>query len=196
MFELGFVKPLLTSLALPPAAPLLLALLGLLLAWRTQRAGLALAALALAGLWLLACHGTAVWLARHALPQFQTTTAAKLKTGRVQAVSAHPAGIYSYYFHSRQPAGFVQAAAGRRARLAAAIQTLLRGLRLHHHDGQGRRASQSTTLPGRQIDFAVPRYSTGMGALAGQGRFNLTNQTRSRMTAMPCPTPMHIVHSA
>ena len=84
--ELGFFKPLLTSLAMPPAAPLLLALLGLLLAWRRKRGGMALAALSLVALWLLSCHGTAVWLARHALPQFDAATAAQLKTGRVQAV--------------------------------------------------------------------------------------------------------------
>ncbi|WP_029523899.1 YdcF family protein [Polaromonas glacialis] len=84
--ELGFLKPLLTSLAMPPLAPLLLALLGVLLAWRRQRGGLALAALSLAALWLLSCHGTAVWLARHALPQFEAATAAQLKTGQIQAI--------------------------------------------------------------------------------------------------------------
>ena len=84
--ELGFLKPLLTSLAMPPLAPLLLALLGVLLAWRRKRGGLPLAALSLAALWLLSCHGTAVWLARHALPQFEAVTAAQLKTGQVQAI--------------------------------------------------------------------------------------------------------------
>ena len=84
--ELGFFKPLLTSLAMPPAAPLLLALLGLLLAWRRKRGGMALAALSLVALWLLSCHGTAVWLARHALPQFDAVTAAQLKMDRVQAI--------------------------------------------------------------------------------------------------------------
>ena len=84
--ELGFFKPLLTSLAMPPLAPLLLALLGVLLAWRRKRGGLPLAALSLAALWLLSCHGTAVWLARHALPQFEAVTAAQLKTGQIQAI--------------------------------------------------------------------------------------------------------------
>ena len=84
--ELGFLKPLLTSLAMPPAAPLLLALLGVLLAWRQRRGGLLLATLSLAALWLLGCHGTAVWLARHALPQFAPAFAAQLKAGQVQAI--------------------------------------------------------------------------------------------------------------
>lgn len=91
--ELGFLKPLLTSLAMPPLAPLLLALLGVLLAWRRKRGGLVLAALSLAALWGLSCHGTAVWLARHALPQFDAVTAAQLKTGRVQAVIVLGGGV-------------------------------------------------------------------------------------------------------
>ena len=91
--EPGFLKPLLTSLAMPPLAPLLLALLGVLLAWRRQRGGLALAALSLAALWGLSCHGTAVWLARHALPQFDAATSAQLKTDRVQAVVVLGGGV-------------------------------------------------------------------------------------------------------
>ena len=84
--ELGIFKPLLTSLAMPPLAPLLLALLGVLLAWRKKRAGLALITFSLLALWLLSCHGTAVWLARHALPQFAAVSAAELETGGAQAI--------------------------------------------------------------------------------------------------------------
>ncbi|MGH8858755.1 MAG: YdcF family protein, partial [Polaromonas sp.] len=62
--EFAELKPLLTSLVLPPLAPLLLALLGVLLAFKKRRGGLALAALSLVLLWLLSCHGVAVWLAR------------------------------------------------------------------------------------------------------------------------------------
>ncbi|MDB5886445.1 MAG: hypothetical protein JWR74_2616 [Polaromonas sp.] len=110
--ELGFLKPLLTSLALPPVLPLVLALLGLLLAWRRQRSGLALAALALAGLWLLSCHGTAVWLARHALPQFAAVTAAQLKARQVQAIVVLGGGLLSdapEYGGAPQPSAFTAA---------------------------------------------------------------------------------------
>ena len=93
MFELGFIKPLLTNVALPPVAPMLLAFIGLLLARRKKRIGLALAALSLATLWLLACHGTAVWLARHVLPQFNATTTAELKTRQVQAIVVLGGGL-------------------------------------------------------------------------------------------------------
>ena len=84
--ELGLFKPLLTSLAMPPLAPLLLALFGVVLAWRKIRGGLLLITLSLLALWLLSCHGTAVWLARHALPQYAPVSAAQLKAGSVQAI--------------------------------------------------------------------------------------------------------------
>jgi uncharacterized SAM-binding protein YcdF (DUF218 family) len=91
--DLGALKPLLTSLALPPLAPLLLAALGLLLAAGKKRGGLALTALSLAALALLSCHGTAVWLARHALPQFAPASVAQLETGQVQAIVVLGGGL-------------------------------------------------------------------------------------------------------
>ncbi len=91
--DLGALKPLLTSLAMPPVAPLLLALLGVLLAWRRKRGGLLLAALALAALWLLSCHGTAVWLARHALAQFAPASIAQLQARQVQAIVVLGGGL-------------------------------------------------------------------------------------------------------
>ena len=91
--ELGIIKPLLTSLVMPPLALLLLALLGLLAAIGRRRGGLALAGLSLALLWLLSCHGTAVWLARTALPQFAPLPVAQLKLARVQAIVVLGSGI-------------------------------------------------------------------------------------------------------
>jgi uncharacterized SAM-binding protein YcdF (DUF218 family) len=91
--DLSALKPLLASLALPPLAPLLLAALGLMLATGKRRGGLALTALSLAALALLSCHGTAVWLARHALPQFAPASIAQLKTGRVQAIVVLGGGL-------------------------------------------------------------------------------------------------------
>ena len=91
--DLGLFKPLLTSLAMPPLAPLLLALLGVVLAWRRKRSGLVLITLSLAALWLLSCHGTAVWLARHALPQFEPVSSAQIKANQVQAVVILGGGV-------------------------------------------------------------------------------------------------------
>ncbi|MEO7952966.1 MAG: YdcF family protein [Polaromonas sp.] len=91
--ELGALKPLLTGLLMPPAGLLLAALLGMLLAWRKHRGGLALTTIALALLWLLSCEGMAVWLARTALPQFAPASAARLKAGRVQAIVVLGGGL-------------------------------------------------------------------------------------------------------
>ncbi|MCJ7798407.1 MAG: YdcF family protein [Polaromonas sp.] len=91
--DFSALKPLLASLVLPPLAPLLLAALGLLLAAGKRRGGLALTALSLAALALLSCHGKAVWLARHALPQFAPVSIAQLKTARVQAIVVLGGGL-------------------------------------------------------------------------------------------------------
>ena len=90
---LGTLKPMLTSLLMPPLAPLLLAMLGVWLAYRKKRGGLLLATLALLLLWLLSCHGAAVWLARHALPQFAPVSAAQLQSAKMQAVVVLGGGL-------------------------------------------------------------------------------------------------------
>ena len=84
--EFDAFKPLLSSLLMPPTSLLLAALLGVLLALKKHRGGLALTTVSLALLWLLSCDGVAVWLARTALPQFAPVSAAQLKAGRAQAV--------------------------------------------------------------------------------------------------------------
>ena len=91
--DLGTVKPLLTSLVMPPQSLMLLALLGLVLASRRRRAGLALAALAIGLLWWLSCHGTAVWLASTVLPQFEPLSPSALKRANVQAVVVLGGGV-------------------------------------------------------------------------------------------------------
>jgi uncharacterized SAM-binding protein YcdF (DUF218 family) len=83
----GALKPVLTGLALPPVSLLLLALLGLVLAWcNRKKSGLTLATVSMLLLALLSCHGTAVWLARTALPQFAPLDLAELKPRQVQAI--------------------------------------------------------------------------------------------------------------
>ena len=91
--EFGVFKPILTSLALPPLSLILLAALGLLLAALKRRGGLVLAALALVLLWLVSCHGMAVWLARNALPQFAPLTASALKAADTQAIVVLGGGL-------------------------------------------------------------------------------------------------------
>ncbi|WP_431095570.1 YdcF family protein [Polaromonas aquatica] len=91
--ESGALKPLLTALALPPASLLLLALLGLLLAVRKKKAGLALVTCSVLLLALLSCHGTAVWLSRTMLPQFPAMPVASLQTHKVQAIVVLGGGV-------------------------------------------------------------------------------------------------------
>jgi uncharacterized SAM-binding protein YcdF (DUF218 family) len=90
--ELGELKPVLTTLALPPAGPLLLIALGLLLAWRRKRrAGIAVAATGLGALWVLSCSAVALWLAGTLLPQFQPVRASQLEP--VQAIVVLGGGV-------------------------------------------------------------------------------------------------------
>ncbi|MFZ2386332.1 MAG: YdcF family protein [Polaromonas sp.] len=91
--DFGALKPLLTVLLMPPMAPLLLALLGVLLAVKKRRGGLLLTTLSLLLLGLLSCHGTAVWLARNALPQFPPLSVAALKSSQVQAIVVLGGGL-------------------------------------------------------------------------------------------------------
>ncbi len=90
------LKPLLTALILPPLAPLLLALVGWLLAVKKKRCGLALVLFALALLWLLSCHGAAVRLSRSVLPQFEPLTPSQigqLQTDKIQAIVVLGGGV-------------------------------------------------------------------------------------------------------
>jgi uncharacterized SAM-binding protein YcdF (DUF218 family) len=87
------LKPLLSGLILPPLAPLLLALIGWLMAIKKKRGGLTLALLALGLLWVLSCHGVAVWLSRSVLPQFAPLAARQLQTDKVQAIVVLGGGV-------------------------------------------------------------------------------------------------------
>ena len=92
--ELGALKPLLTALVLPPMSLMLLALAGVWMAARRQRKGLVIVALALVLLWVISCHGTAVWLARTVLPQFAPLAPSQLKAQQVQAIVVLGGGLF------------------------------------------------------------------------------------------------------
>jgi uncharacterized SAM-binding protein YcdF (DUF218 family) len=102
--DLGEFKPLLSTLVLPPAGPLLLVALGLLRAWPRKkqrslaaaRLGAALALLGVLLLWLLSCNAVALWLSRHALPQVQALPAEPalaLRQAGVQAIVVLGGGV-------------------------------------------------------------------------------------------------------
>ena len=86
------LKPILGTLVLPPAGPLLLALLGLLLvSGRRLRAGGALAFVGVASLWFLSCHAPAVWMAQTLLPQVAPVRAEQL--ARAEAIVVLGGGV-------------------------------------------------------------------------------------------------------
>ena len=92
--EFGSLKPVLSGLVMPLAFLPLLGLLGLVLVAKRKRIGWLVSVVALGGLWLLSCQGTAVWLARTALPQYPPATASQLKTAQVQAIVVLGGGTF------------------------------------------------------------------------------------------------------
>lgn len=87
----GELKPLLTALVLPPAGPLLLALLGLLLALRHRRTGWTVAAAGIVSAWLVAANAVALMLAEALLPPVAPVTTAQLRD--VQAIVVLGGGV-------------------------------------------------------------------------------------------------------
>jgi uncharacterized SAM-binding protein YcdF (DUF218 family) len=92
--SLGELKPILTTLLLPPAGPVLALALGAALIWSAgssalrRRLGACLAVVAALALWLLSCNAVAVWLARTALPQVPVLEPAQASALRAQGVQA------------------------------------------------------------------------------------------------------------
>lgn len=93
MIQPGELKPILSTLVLPPAGPLLLAAGGLWLMRRRKAMGAVLAGLALATLWLISCNAVAIGLAHVLLPQYPPLNAASLKGGPVQAIVVLGGGV-------------------------------------------------------------------------------------------------------
>jgi uncharacterized SAM-binding protein YcdF (DUF218 family) len=89
--DLTFAKLILSALVLPPAGPLLLALLGLLLRARLRKLGLLLGLMGLLSLWLLSCSAVAISLSRLLLPQPPVISAQDLQS--VQAIVVLGGGV-------------------------------------------------------------------------------------------------------
>lgn len=88
----GVLKPILSSLVLPPASFLLLVILGLLLVFLRRRvAGLVLAGIGTAALWLLSCHAVAIGLAAALLPYVPPVSPDRL--AGVQAIVVLGGGV-------------------------------------------------------------------------------------------------------
>ncbi|MEO7547918.1 MAG: YdcF family protein, partial [Ramlibacter sp.] len=89
--EFGELKPILTALAVPPAGPLLLALLGLVLVRRWL--GRILIFLGIGSLWLLSCNAVAVWLAAALLSYPPPATPERMKAADIQAIVILGGGV-------------------------------------------------------------------------------------------------------
>jgi uncharacterized SAM-binding protein YcdF (DUF218 family) len=89
----GELKPLLTALALPPAGPLLLALLGLLVMARRWLAGAVLSLLGIGALWFLSCNAVGVGLAHSLLPQVKPVNVRSAEMANVQAIVILGGGV-------------------------------------------------------------------------------------------------------
>lgn len=87
----GEWKPILSALVLPPAGPLLLAFLGVLIALRRRGFGLAVATLGLVLAFALGTNGVALQLARHLMPGVAPVKAQDL--ANVQALVVLGGGV-------------------------------------------------------------------------------------------------------
>ncbi len=157
--SMGELKPILSTLVLPPASLLLLVMLGLLLGTRKKVIGLLLAFAAAGGLWLLSCHAVAVWLALNLLPQYAPLSAAALKASPVQAIVVLGGGV-----HPVAPEyGEAQAAAAAAMRLRygawLARQT---GLPVGFAGGVGWGASDAQTLPEGEVARRAALQDNGL----------------------------------
>lgn len=99
----GELKPFLATLLLPPAGPLLLAFLGLLIAGRWF--GRLVIALALGVLWLLSCNAVAIATSNALLPGFAPVRPAELASEQVQAIVVLGGGVLPHApeFGAAQP---------------------------------------------------------------------------------------------
>lgn len=96
MMEWGELKPILSAAVLPPAGPLLVIAMGLLIGWTRRRTGLLLALAGLLALWFLSCNAVALALAGRLLPRVAPLHVTQLKAQSVQAVVVLGSGIHPY----------------------------------------------------------------------------------------------------
>lgn len=90
--ELGELKPVLAALALPPAAPLLLALIGVVIALRRRGLGLVLATLGIVATFVLCTEGMGYLLFRDLHPKVAAARPQDLQ--QVQAIVVLGGGVW------------------------------------------------------------------------------------------------------
>ncbi|MDB5947123.1 MAG: hypothetical protein JWQ33_2149 [Ramlibacter sp.] len=89
----GELKPLLSALLLPPAGPLLLAMLGLLLMGRRWLGGAIVSMVGIVTLWFLSCNAVGLGLAQSLLPQPKPLVVHGASMAGVQAIVVLGGGV-------------------------------------------------------------------------------------------------------
>ena len=175
----GELRPVLTALALPPAAPLLLALLGILVATRRRGVGLALALLGVAAAWLLSTSGMAVVLARVLLPPVQAVQPAQVQ--QVQAIVVLGGGVLPQAPEYGAPQLNAYTAGRLRYGAWLARQT---GKPLAFSGGVGWSAQGTATVPEGEVAQRVAAQDHGVPLRWVEGRSRDTRENAGEMARL------------
>lgn len=157
--DAAFLKLIVSALVLPPAGPLLLAVLGLGLALRARRRalGLATAFTGLLALWLLSCNAVAIGLAQQLLPQPALIAPAQLQA--VQAIVVLGGGVVP----RADEYGSAQLSSATLARLRYGVHLARRsGKPLGFAGGVGWAAAGTANPPEAQVAARVAQDDYGL----------------------------------
>lgn len=178
----GELKPILTALALPPAGPLVLALLGLLVATRRRTAGLLLAALGIVLALVLSTNGMAMVLARHLMPDVRPATLARMQ--QAQAIVVLGGGVLP----EAPEYGIAQPSSHTLARLRYGVWLARHtGKPLAFAGGVGWGAAGTPTEAEGTVAQRVLQQDYGMAARWVDDRSRDTAENATRMAALLVP---------
>lgn len=180
--EPGELKPILAALALPPAGPLLLALLGLALARRRRAAGLLLATLGIGLALALSTHGMGLLLARTLLPPVAAAQPAQVRA--TQAIVVLGGGVLPHApeYGAAQPAAETLERLRYGAWLARRTQ-----LPLGFAGGVGWAAAGTATEPEGAVAQRVLREDWGLAARWVDAQSRDTAENAARMAQLLLP---------
>lgn len=154
---LAELKPIAATLLLPPAGPLLLALLAILLLPRLRRVGALLATAGLLALWLASCNAVAVALHGWLLPPAAPLQPAQLQAAQAIVVLGGGVRPVAPEYGTPQPATHTLGRLRYGARLARAS-----GLPLAFAGGVGWSARGTTTVDEAQVAQRVLQEDYGI----------------------------------
>ncbi|MGA0569568.1 YdcF family protein [Variovorax sp. VNK109] len=175
----GELKPILTTLVLPPAGPILLLAFGALMAmlrWRSLAWSAAI--IATASLWLLSCQGFAALMARTLLPTVPPATVQQIQQSKAQAIVILGGGVEprAPEYGTAQPSAPTLIRLRYGARLARAT-----GLPVAFAGGFGWGASSAQTVSEAEVAQATLReWGVAARWLDGSSRDTAENAQQMR----------------